>query len=63
MVRRKNMILFISILFMAIGFASVSTVLYLNGQTYIASRQRDFDVYFSKAVEDGVENKFNIKHL
>ncbi len=45
----------LTILLMSIGFASISTVLYLNGQTYIASNQADFDVYFSKAIENGVE--------
>ncbi len=53
---QKKKILFLSILLMTIGFASVSTVLYLNGQTFVASNTGDFDVYFIKAVENGVEN-------
>ena len=41
---------------MAIGFAAVSTTLFINGNTNVASNTNDFDVYFSKAIENGVEN-------
>ncbi len=58
---QKKKILFLSVLLMTIGFASVSTVLYLNGETFVASNTGDFDVYFSKAVENGVENASIIK--
>ncbi len=53
---QKKKILFLSVLLMTIGFASISTVLYLNGETSVASNTGDFDVYFSKTVENGVEN-------
>ncbi len=59
--KKRKMIMFISILFMAIGFASVSAVLYLNGQIGIVGNTGDFDVYFSKAIENGVENSSIIK--
>ncbi len=55
-IRNKKMIMVLAITLMAIGFAAVSTTLILNGQTYVASNQADFDVYFSKAVENEVEN-------
>jgi len=53
--KRKNILIF-AILLMAIGFAAVSTTLFLNGNTNVASNTQDFDVYFSKAYENGVEN-------
>ncbi len=59
--KNKKIIMVFAITLMAIGFASVSTVLYLNGQTFVASNEGDFDVYFSKAVENGTENASIIK--
>ncbi len=59
--KNKKMIMILAITLMAIGFASVSTVLYLNGQTFVASNTGDFDVYYSKAVENGTENATIIK--
>jgi len=53
--KRKN-ILVLAILLMAIGFAAVSTTLFINGNTNVASNTQDFDVYFSKTYENGVEN-------
>ncbi len=54
--RVQRKIVFLSVLLMAIGFAAVSTTLYLNGTIGIGTNNDDFDVYFSKAVENGVEN-------
>ncbi len=59
--RKTKLALLLCILGMAIGFAAVSTVLYLTGNTNIASNTGDFDVYYSKAVENGVENASIIK--
>ncbi len=59
--KNKKMMMLLAITLMTIGFASVSTVLYLNGQTFVASNTGDFDVYYSKAVENGVENNSLIK--
>ena len=53
--KRKN-ILVLAILLMTVGFAAVSTTLFINGNTNVASNTQDFDVYFSKAIENGVEN-------
>ncbi len=54
--RVQKKVLFLSVFFMIVGFAAVSTTLYLNGTIGIGTNEPDFDVYFSKAVEDGVEN-------
>jgi len=53
--KRKN-ILVLAILLMAVGFAAVSTTLFINGNTNVASNTQDFDVYFSRVFENGVEN-------
>ncbi len=53
---KRKSILVLSIILMSIGFAAVSTTLFLNGNTNVASNTQDFDVYFSKAYENGIEN-------
>lgn len=58
MKKRNIMIL---VLLLAIGFAAVSTTLTLNGTLNIGENTQDIDVYFSKSIEDGVENKKLIK--
>ncbi len=50
MKRKAFIVLAISL--MLVGFASVSTSLYLNGKTGIIGNTKDFDVYFSKAYEN-----------
>lgn len=57
---KKNKILLI-VLLMVIGFAAVSTTLVLNGTLNIGFNNPEFDVYFSNAIENGVENKKLIK--
>ncbi len=52
----QKKVLFLSVFLMVIGFAAVSATLYLNGVIGVATNDDDFDVYFSKAVENGVEN-------
>jgi len=52
----QKKVLFLSVFLMVIGFAAVSATLYLNGTIGIGTNNDDFDVYFSKAVENGVEN-------
>ncbi len=59
--RKTKLALLLCIIGMSIGFAAVSTVLYLTGNTNVASNTGDFDVYFSKAVENGTENASIIK--
>ncbi len=58
---KRKSVLILTILLMAIGFATVSTTLYLNGNTNVASNTNDFDVYFSKSIENGIEKKELIK--
>ena len=45
--KRKSMILVV--LLLAIGFAAISTTLYINGTSKINPNQEDFNVYFSDA--------------
>ena len=47
--------LLLVIILMVVGFAAVSTTLYLNGETNIAANVDDFEVYFSSAKIDGAE--------
>lgn len=57
----KRKYLIILVMLLAIGFASVSTTLVLNGTLNIGKNDEDFDVYFSKTLEDGVENNKLVK--
>ncbi len=43
--KKKRLFIVLSILLMAVGFAAVSTTLYLNGDANIGTNQEDFDVY------------------
>lgn len=58
MKKRNIMIL---VLLLTIGFATVSTTLILDGTVKVSENSKDFDVYFSNSIEDGVENKKLIK--
>lgn len=49
------------ILILTSGFASVSTTLILSGNINFAFNSSDFNVYFSKAIENGEENNSLIK--
>ena len=51
----KKKWIFLVIILMVVGFAAISTTLYINGQTKIAANENDFDVYFSKAFLDDVD--------
>ena len=44
------------ILLLAVGFAAVSTTLYINGSTKINPNQEDFKVYYSNAFVNGVQD-------
>ncbi len=57
----KKSILILALVLMSIGFAAVSTTLFINGNTNVASNTQDFDVYFSKAYENGIEKNVLIK--
>lgn len=52
--KKKYMI--IAILLMVVGFATVSTVLYINGSTNIKANDGDFNVYYSFAKVNGVQS-------
>ena len=54
MKNKKSMILVV--LLMAVGFAAVSTTLYINGTTKINANQDDFNVYYSDALVNGVQD-------
>ena len=53
--KKKTMLLVV--LLMAVGFAAVSTTLYINGSTKINANQDDFNVYYSNALVNGVQDK------
>ena len=55
MKNRKSILLVV--LLLAVGFAAVSTTLYINGSTNINPNQDDFNVYYSDAYVNGVQDK------
>ena len=55
MKNRKSILLVV--LLLAVGFAAVSTTIYINGSTNIIPNQDDFNVYYSDAYVNGVQNK------
>ena len=57
--RKKGMLLII--LLMVVGFAAVSTTLFINGNTMISANQDDFNVYFSNAYVNQKQDKSVIK--
>ena len=52
---KNKKFLFISLLILAIGFASVSTTLYISGNLVFGTNKNDFDIYFNKAILDDVD--------
>ncbi len=52
--KRKNTLV-LAIVLMSIGFAAVSTTLFMSGNTDIATKREDFDVYFSDVYIDNVQ--------
>ena len=54
---KKKKTLLLVVLLMAVGFAAVSTTLFINGQTKINANQDDFNVYYSDALVNGVQDK------
>lgn len=56
--RNKKLILFI-ILGMSIGFAAVSTTLIIRSSAKVSENSEDFDVYFTKAILDGVDKSLD----
>ncbi len=52
--KKKSMLLVIMLL--TIGFASISTTLYLNGTVNIGTKTSDYEVIFIEALVDGLES-------
>ena len=55
---KNKKFLFICLLILAIGFAAVSTTLYISGNLVFGTNKSDFDIYFSGAIVDD-EDKSN----
>ena len=53
---RRRSILFLGILFLVIGFATVTTTLVISSKAMVSANKEEFDVYFSKVVENGSNN-------
>ena len=48
--------IFLVVLLLAVGFAAITTTLFINGTTNIGTNKEDFEVYYSKAKVNGVED-------
>ena len=59
MKNRKSILLVV--LLLVVGFAAVSTTLYINGSTNINPNQDDFNVYYSDAYVNGTKDLSVIK--
>ena len=57
---KNKKFLFISLLILAIGFAAVSTTLYISGNLLFGTNKNDFDIYFSGAILDDVDVYENV---
>ena len=57
----KRKYLLTALTIMGIGFAAVSTTLYINGSTKINPNNTDFKVYYSDASVNGTQNLSVIK--
>ena len=52
---KKKSAIIVAIVFMMIGFASISTSLIINGNTKVSENNEDFSVIFTKATLDGTD--------
>lgn len=52
---KNKKFLFLAILFLVVGFATLSTSLFIVNKVRIASNEEDFDIYFSEAILDGTD--------
>ena len=57
MENKKRNILIVIVVFLAIGFAAVSTTLVINGIVGLGFNKDDFVVIFTNAILDGKEEK------
>lgn len=53
---KKRTMIMLAILLMIIGFAAVSTTLFINGQISFVGNENDFKVYFSEAKQNDILN-------
>lgn len=53
--KRSSKFLFVIVLLLGVGFAIVSTSLYVSGNVGITSNDSDFDIKFTKSILDGVD--------
>lgn len=53
--KRSSKFLFVIVLLLGVGFAIVSTSLYVSGNIGITSNDSDFDIKFTKSILDGVD--------
>ena len=53
--RKNKKLMLAAILLLGIGFAAVSTTLYINGNVGITANEADFDVKFTSATLDGTD--------
>ena len=54
--KNNKYLILVIILLLAVGFAAVTTTLFINGTTNIGTNKEDFEVYYSKAKVNGVED-------
>ena len=57
--KKKGSIL-VAILLLAVGFASISTTLIINGSAKVSENNEDFSVIFTKATLDGQDVYNNV---
>ena len=50
--KNKKGLIFVLIILMSVGFATVTTTLIINGTTIVAENEEDYQVYFSGAIVD-----------
>jgi hypothetical protein len=60
--KRMKIEILISLLFIVVGLAAVTTNLIINGSTSIASNQDDFLVYFSDVKVNGTQDLSLVKN-
>lgn len=53
--KKTQKILFLTILLLGVGFATVSTTLYVTGNVNVGVNEEDFDIKFTKTVLDGTD--------
>lgn len=53
--KRSSKFLFVIVLLLGVGFAIISTSLYVSGNVGITSNDSDFDIKFTKSILDGVD--------